>query len=246
MDGAVPLLILILVIGASVGFAVGLSALVARWEHSIPKPTLSDFLDVSQSIAPGLTPTKVFVLESSSTTFTRSWRIRDANTDSDIASVAYEANGDIILKMTSGERFFLENTEPPHKVCTMRVSNGGAVQPMMPISNPGHKLQGVMMATKGLGTPVLVRRGGALRNADARYEHPYTHSEIAITPKLRPLFPKHLVMVHPANQHPIASIAWLGSITAGPFFMGIAGELHDSLGDAGCCAILIFESRRFV
>ncbi len=223
MDGAVPLLILVLVIGASVGIAVGLSALAARWERSIPKPTLSDFLDVSQTIAPRLTPAKVFVLESSSTTFTRTWSIRDANTDSDIASVDYEANGDIILKMAAGERFFLENTEPPHKVCTMRVSMDG-----------------------GIGTPVLIRRGGALRNADARYEQPYTHSEIAITPKLRPLFPKKLVMIDPVNQHPIASIAWLGSITAGPFFMGIAAELHETLGDAGCCAILIFESRRFV
>jgi hypothetical protein len=223
MDGAFPFLILILVIGASVGIAIGLSAIAARWERSIPKPGLSEFLDVSQSIAPGLTPAKVFVLESASTTFTRTWSIRDVHADTNIATVEYEVNGDIILKLTSGERYFLENTEPPHRVCTLRASISG-----------------------GIGAPLLVRRGGALRNADATYQHPHTHSEIVITPKLRPLFPKHLVMVHPSDHRPLASIAWLGAITAGPFFIGIAGELHDTLGDAGCCAILIFESRRFV
>ena len=246
MDGAVPILILILVIGASVGIAVGLSSLVARWEHSIPKPTLSDFLDVSQSIAPGLTPTKVFVLESSSTTFTRSWRIRDVTSESDIATVEYEANGDIILKMTSGERFFLENTEPPHRVCTLRVSQGGTLNTPIPNPHPGHKLHSAAMTGKGIGAPLLVRRGGALRNADATYQHPYTHTEIAMTPKLHPWFPKKLVIVHPQDHRPLASIAWLGAITAGPFFIGIATELHDTLGDAGCCAILILESRRFI
>jgi hypothetical protein len=223
MDGAFPFLILILVIGASVGIAIGFSTVAARWERSIPKPEISDFLGVSQSIAPGLTSAKVFVLESSSTTFTRSWSIRDVTSDSDIATVEYEANGDIILKMTSGERFFLENTEPPHRVCTLRASISG-----------------------GIGAPLLVRRGGALRNADASYQHPYTHTEIAITPKLHPWFPKKLVIVHPTENRSLASIAWLGSITAGPFLMGIAAELYDTLGDAGCCAILILESRRFI
>ena len=223
MDGAFPFLILILVIGASVGIAIGLSAIAARWERSIPKPGLSEFLDVAQSIAPGLTPAKVFVLESSSTTFTRTWSIRDVLADTNIATVEYEANGDIILKLTSGERYFLENTVPPHRVCTLRASISG-----------------------GIGAPLLVRRGGALRNADASYQHPHTHTEIATTPKLHPWFPKKLVIVHPHDSRPLASIAWLGAITAGPFFMGIAAELHDTLGDAGCCAILIFESRRFV
>jgi len=207
MDGAFPFLILILVIGASVGIAIGLSAIAARWERSVPKPGLSEFLDVSQSIAPGLKPAKVFVLESASTTFTRTWSIRDVIAD----------------HVTSGERYFLENTEPPHRVCTLRASING-----------------------GIGAPLLVRRGGALRNADATYQNPYTHTEIATTPKLHPWFPKKLVIVHPADNRPLASIAWLGAITAGPFFMGIAAELHDTLGDAGCCAILIFESRRFV
>jgi hypothetical protein len=55
-----------------------------------------------------------------------------------------------------------------------------------------------------------------------------------------------LVIVHPQDHRPLASIAWLGAITAGPFFIGIATELHDTLGDAGCCAILILESRRFI
>ena len=140
-----------------------------------------------------------------------------------IANVEYETNGDIVLKMTSGERFFLENTEPPHRVCTLRVSMDG-----------------------GIGAPLLIRRGGALRNADATYQHPFTHTEVAITPKLHPWFPKKLVIVHPTDSRPLASIAWLGAITAGPFFMGIADELHDTVGDAGCCAILIFESRRFL
>jgi len=223
MDGAFPFLILILVIGASVGIAIGLSAIAARWERSIPKPGLSEFLDVSQSIAPGLAPAKVFVLESASTTFTRTWSIRDVIADHVIANVEYETNGDIILKMTSGDRFFLENTEPPHRVCTLRASISG-----------------------GIGAPLLVRRGGALRNADATYQHPHTHTEIATTPKLHPWFPKKLVIVHPHDSRPLASIAWLGAITAGPFFMGIGAELHDTLGDAGCCAILILESRRFV
>ena len=246
MDGAFPFLILVLVIGASVGIAIGFSAVAARWERSIPKPGLSEFLDVSQSIAPGLTPAKVFVLESASTTFTRSCSIRDVHADSNIATVEYEANGDIILKMTSGERYFLENTEPPHRVCTIRVSQGGALNTPIPNAHPGHKLHSAAMARKGIGAPLLVRRGGALRSADASYQHPYTHTEIAVTPKLHPWFPKKLVIVHPTENRPLASIAWLGSITAGPFFMGIAAELHETLGDAGCCAILILESRRFV
>ena len=223
MDGALPFLILILVLGASVGFAIGFSAIVSRWERTVPKPGMSAFLDISRELAPGLVPSKVFVLDSTSTTFTRSWFIRDATTETVIANVEYETNGDIVLKMTSGERFFLENTEPPHKVCTLRVSMDG-----------------------GIGAPLLIRRGGALRNADATYQHPFTHTEVAITPKLHPWFPKKLVIVHPTDSRPLASIAWLGAITAGPFFMGIADELHDTVGDAGCCAILIFESRRFL
>ena len=223
MDGALPFLILILVLGASVGFAIGISAIVSRWERTVPKPGMSAFLDISRELAPGLNPSKVYVLESTSTTFTRSWFIRDATTETVIANVEYETSGDIVLKMTSGERFFLENTEPPHKVCTLRVSMDG-----------------------GIGAPLLIRRGGALRNADATYQHPFTHTEVAITPKLHPWFPKKLVIVHPKDSRPLASIAWLGAITAGPFFMGIADELHDTVGDAGCCAILIFESRRFV
>lgn len=223
MDGALPFLILILVLGASVGFAIGISAIVSRWERTVPKPGMSAFLDISRELAPGLNPSKVYVLESTSTTFTRSWFIRDATTETVIANVEYETSGDIVLKMTSGERFFLENTEPPHKVCTLRVSMDG-----------------------GIGAPLLIRRGGALRNADATYQHPFTHTEVAITPKLHPWFPKKLVIVHPKDSRPLASIAWLGAITAGPFFMGIADELHDTVGDAGCCAILIFESRRFL
>lgn len=223
MDGALPFLILILVLGTSVGIAIGMSAIVSRWERTVPKPGMSAFMDISKSLAPGLVPSKVYVLESTSTTFTRSWFIRDATTETVIANVEYETNGDIVLKMTSGERFFLENTEPPHKVCTLRVSMDG-----------------------GIGAPLLIRRGGALRNADATYQRPFTHTEVAITPKLHPWFPKKLVIVHPTDSRPIASIAWLGAITAGPFFMGIADELHDTVGDAGCCAILIFESRRFL
>ena len=223
MDGALPFLILILVLGASVGFAIGISAIVSRWERTVPKPGMSAFMDISRELAPGLIPSKVYVLESTSTTFTRSWFIRDATTETVIANVEYEMNGDIVLKMTSGERFFLENTEPPHRVCTLRVSMDG-----------------------GIGAPLLIRRGGALRNADATYQHPFTHTEVAITPKLHPWFPKKLVIVHPTDSRPLASIAWLGAITAGPFFMGIADELHDTVGDAGCCAILIFESRRFL
>ena len=223
MDGALPFLILILVLGASVGFAIGISAIVSRWERTVPKPGMSAFLDISRELAPGLNPSKVYVLESTSTTFTRSWFIRDATTETVIANVEYETSGDIVLKMTSGERFFLENTEPPHKVCTLRVSMDG-----------------------GIGAPLLIRRGGALRNADATYQHPFTHTEVAITPKLHPWFPKKLVIVHPTASRPLASIAWLGAITAGPFYMGIADELHDTVGDAGCCAILIFESRRFL
>lgn len=223
MDGALPFLILILVIGASVGFAIGISAIVSRWERTVPKPGMSAFMDISRELAPGLNPSKVFVLDSTSTTFTRSWCIRDATSETVIANVEYETNGDIVLKMTSGERFFLENIEPPHRVCTLRVSMDG-----------------------GIGAPLLIRRGGALRNADATYQHPFTHTEVAITPKLHPWFPKKLVIVHPTDSRPLASIAWLGAITAGPFFMGIADELHDTVGDAGCCAILIFESRRFL
>jgi hypothetical protein len=223
MDGVLPFLILILVLGASVGFAIGISAIVSRWERSVPKPGMSAFMEISRELAPGLNPSKVYVLDSASTTFTRSWCIRDATTETVIANVEYETNGDIVLKMTSGERFFLENTEPPQRVCTLRVSMDG-----------------------GIGAPLLIRRGGALRNADATYQHPFTHTEVAITPKLHPWFPKKLVIVHPTDSRPLASIAWLGAITAGPFFMGIADELHDTVGDAGCCAILIFESRRFL
>ena len=223
MDGALPFLILILVLGASVGFAIGISAIVSRWERTVPKPGMSAFMDISRELAPGLIPSKVYVLDSTSTTFTRSWFIRDATTETVIANVEYETSGDIILEMTSGERFFLENTEPPHRVCTLRVSMDG-----------------------GIGAPLLIRRGGALRNADATYQHPFTHTEVAITPKLHPWFPKKLVIVHPTDSRPLASIAWLGAITAGPFFMGIADDLHDTVGDAGCCAILIFESRRFL
>jgi hypothetical protein len=223
MDGLLPFLILILVLGASVGIAIGMSAIMSSWERSIPKPGISHFLDISKSLAPGLVPSKVYVLESSSTTFARSWSIRDVIAESVIASVEYEMNGDIILKMTSGDRYFLENTEPPHRVCTLRASMTG-----------------------GIGAPLLVRRSGALRNADATYQHPYTHTEIATTPKLHPWFPKKLVMVHPHDSRALASIAWLGAITAGPFYMAIVDELHDTHGDAGCCAILIFESRRFV
>ena len=223
MDGALPFLILILVLGASVGFAIGISAIVSRWERTVPKPGMWAFMDISRELAPGLVPSKVYVLDSTSTTFTRSWFIRDATTETVIANVEYETNGDIVLKMTSGERFFLENTEPPHRVCTLRVSMDG-----------------------GIGAPLLIRRGGALRNADATYQHPFTHTEVAITSKLHPWFPKKLVIVHPTDNRPLASIAWLGAITAGPFYMGIADELHDTVEDAGCCAILIFESRRFL
>ncbi len=223
MDDVFPFLILILVIGASVGFAIGISAIVSRWERTVPKPGMSAFMDVSRELAPDLTPSKVFVLDSASTTFTRTWFIRDAVTDNVIANVEYEMNGDIILKMKSGERYFIENIEPPHRVSALR-----------------HSIDG------GIGKAILVRRGGTLRNADATYQHPFTHTEVAITPKLHPWFPKKLVIVHPTDSRPIATIAWLGSLTAGPFFIGIADELHDTVGDAGCCAILIFESRRFV
>lgn len=222
MDGALPFLILILVIGASVGIAIGMSAIMSSWERSVPKPGISDFLDISKSLAPGLVPSKVYVLESSSTTFTRSWSIRDVIAESVIASVEYEMNGDIVLKMTSGERFFLENTEPPHRVCTLRVSMDG-----------------------GIGAPLLIRRGGALRNADATYQHPFTHTEVAITPKLHPWFPKKLVIVHPKDSRPLASIAWMGSLTAGPFYMAAAGDLIDAIGEHGCCAVLLLECRRF-
>ena len=137
MDGVLPFLILILVIGASVGIAIGMSAIMSRWERSVPKPGMSDFMDISKSLAPDLIPSKVFVLDSASTTLTRSWFIRDATTETVIANVEYETNGDIVLKMTSGERYFLENTEPPHRVCTLQYrwmevserlfSSGGAV-----------------------------------------------------------------------------------------------------------------------
>ena len=223
MDGVLPFLILILVIGASVGIAIGMSAIMSRWERTVPKPGMSDFMDISKSLAPGLIPSKVFVLDSASTTLTRSWFIRDATTETVIANVEYETNGDIVLKMTSGERYFLENTEPPHRVCTLRVSMDG-----------------------GIGAPLLIRRGGALRNADATYQHPYTHMQIAITPKLRPWFPKKLVIVHPTDSRPLATIAWLGSLTAGPFYMAAAGDLIDAIGEHGCCAVLILESRRFL
>lgn len=246
MDGALPFLILILVLGTSVGFAIGISAIVSRWERTVPKPGMSAFMDISRELAPGLVPSKVFVLESTSTTFTRSWFIRDATTETVIANIEYETNGDIVLKMTSGERFFLDNTEPPHRVCTLRVSHGGSLNPSFQNPHTGHKLHRATLAGKGIGAPLLVRRGGVLRNADATYQHPFTHTEIGITPKLHPWFPKKLVIVHPHDGRPLASIAWLGAITAGPFYMAIADELHDTVGDPGCCAILIFESRRFV
>lgn len=223
MDGALPFLILILVLGASVGIAIGMSAIMSRWERTVPKPGMSDFMDISKILAPGLIPSKVFVLDSASTTLTRSWFIRDATTETVIANVEYETNGDIALKMTSGERYFLENTEPPHRVCTLRVSMDG-----------------------GIGAPLLIRRGGALRNADATYQHPYTHMQIAMTPKLRPWFPKKLVIVHPTDSRPLATIAWLGSLTAGPFYMAAAGDFIDAIGEHGCCAVLILESRRFL
>ena len=222
MDGALPFLILILVSGASVGIAIGISAIVSRWERSVPKPGMSAFMDISRELAPGLVPSKVYVLDSTSTTFTRSWFIRDATTETVIANVEYETNGDIVLKMTSGERFFLENTEPPHRVCTLRVSMDG-----------------------GIGAPLLIRRGGALRNADATYQDPHTHTEVAITPKLHPWFPKKLVIVHPTDTRPLASIAWLGAITAGPFYMAAEGDLIDAIGEHGCCAVLLLECRRF-
>ncbi len=222
MDGALPFLILILVIGASVGIAIGISAIVSRWERTVPKPGMSAFMDISRDLAPGLIPSKVFVLDSSSTTFTRSWFIRDATTETVIANVEYETSGDIVLKMTSGVRFFLENTEPPHRVCTLRVSMDG-----------------------GIGAPLFIRRGGALRNADATYQHPFTHMQVAITPKLHPWFPKKLVIVHPTDNRPLASIAWLGSLTAGPFYMAAEGDLIDAIGEHGCCAVLLLECRRF-
>lgn len=93
MDGALPFLILILVIGASVGIAIGISAIVSGWERTVPKPGMSAFMDISRELAPGLNPSKVYVLDSSSTTFTRSWFIRDATTETVIANVEYETNG---------------------------------------------------------------------------------------------------------------------------------------------------------
>ncbi|MFY8051900.1 MAG: hypothetical protein ACOVP2_04725 [Armatimonadaceae bacterium] len=222
MDGVFPFLILILVIGASVGIAIGMSAIMSRWERSVPKPGMSDFMDISKSLAPDLTPSKVFVLDSASTTFTRSWFIRDAVTDNVIANVEYEMNGDIILKMKSGERYFIENTEPPHRVSALR-----------------HSIDG------GFGKAILVRRGGTLRNADAKYQLADSQAEIAITPKIRPLFPKKLVLTDPNSGKPIATIAWLGSLTPGPFYMAAAGDLSDAIGAYGCCAVLILESRRF-
>ncbi len=222
MDGVFPFLILILVIGASVGIAIGMSAIMSRWERSFPKPGMSDFMDISKSLAPGFNPSKVFVLDSESTTFTRSWVIRDATTETVIANVDYEMNGDIILKLDSGERYFIENTEPPHRVSTLR-----------------HSIDG------GIGKAILVRRGGTLRNADAKYQLADTQADIAITPKIRPLFPKKLVLTGSNSGNPLATIAWLGSLTAGPFYMAAAGDLIDSIGDHGCCAVLILESRRF-
>lgn len=245
MDGALPFLILILVLGASVGFAIGISAIVSRWERTVPKPGMSAFMDISRELAPGLIPSKVFVLDSASTTFTRSWFIRDATTETIIADVAFEGNGDVVVKMTSGERFFLENIEPPHRVCTLRVSHGGSLNSTIPNPHPGHKLHSTTSAGKGIGAPLLIRRGGALRNADATYQHPYTHMQIAMTPKLRALFPKKLVIVHPADSRPLASIAWLGALTAGPFYMAAAGDLIDAIGEHGCCAVLLLECRRF-
>ena len=222
MDGALPFLILILVIGASVGIAIGMSAIMSHWERSVPKPRIPDILDVCKSLAPGLGISKIFVFDSASTTFTRTWFIRDATTETVIAKVEYETNGDIILKMNSSERFFLENTEPPHRVCTLR-----------------HSIDG------GIGKAILVRRGGTLRNADASYQLAETQEDIAITPKVRPLFPKKLVLTDPKSGKPLAVIAWLGLLTAGPFYMAAAGDLFDAIGEHGCCTVLIFESRRF-
>jgi len=246
VDGVFPFLILILVIGASVGIAIGMSAIMSRWERTVPKPGMSDFMDISKSLAPGFNPSKVFVLDSASTTFTRSWVIRDATTETVIANVEYEMNGDIILKMDSGERYFIENTEPPHRVSTLRVSHGGSLNSTIPNPHPGHKLHSATSAGKSIGAPILVRRGGALRNADATYQHPFTHMQLAMTPKLRPWFPKKLVIVHPTDSRPLATIAWLGSLTAGPFYMAAAGDLIDAIGEHGCCAVLILESRRFL
>ena len=43
----------------------------------------------------------------------------------------------------------------------------------------------------------------------------------------------------------LASIAWLGSLTAGPFYLAAAGDLIDAIGEHGCCAVLLLECRRF-
>ena len=222
MDGALPFLILILVLGASVGFAIGISAIVSRWERSVPKPGMSAFMDISRELAPGLIPSKVYVLESTSTTFTRTWFIRDATTETVIANVEYETNGDIVLKMTSGERFFIEYNEPAPRSATLRKSSYG-----------------------GIGTPLLIRHGGHLRNAPSTYHLPSTNDEVAKTPKLGRLFPENLVIFHPTDNRPLASIAWLGSLTAGPFYMAAEGDLIDAIGEHGCCAVLLLECRRF-
>ena len=222
MDGALPFLILILVIGASVGFAIGISAIVSRWERTVPKPGMSAFMDISRELAPGLNPSKVFVLDSTSTTFTRSWCIRDATSETVIANVEYETNGDIVLKMTSGERFFIEYNEPAPRSATLRKSSNG-----------------------GIGTPLLIRHGGHLRNAPSTYHLPSTNDEVAKTPKLGRLFPENLVIFHPTDNRPLASIAWMGSLTAGPFYMAAAGDLIDAIGEHGCCAVLLLECRRF-
>jgi len=222
MDGALPFLILILVLGASVGFAIGISAIVSRWERTVPKPGMSAFMDISRELAPGLNPSKVFVLDSTSTTFTRSWCIRDATSETVIANVEYETNGDIVLKMTSGERFFIEYNEPAPRSATLRKSSNG-----------------------GIGTPLLIRHGGHLRNAPSTYHLPSTNDEVAKTPKLGRLFPENLVIFHPTDNRPLASIAWMGSLTAGPFYMAAAGDLINTIGEHGCCAVLLLECRRF-
>ena len=222
MDGALPFLILILVLGSSVGFAIGISAIVSRWERTVPKPGMSAFMDISRDLAPGLNPSKVYVLDSSSTTFTRSWCIRDATSETIIADVAFEGNGDVVVKMTSGERYFIEYNEPAPRSATLRKSSYG-----------------------GIGTPLLIRHGGHLRNAPSTYHLPSTNDEVAKTPNLGRLFPENLVIFHPTDNRPLASIAWLGSLTAGPFYMAAEGDLIDAIGEHGCCAVLLLECRRF-
>lgn len=124
-------------------------------------------------------------------------------------------------------------------------SHGGSFHAGIPNPHAGHHVHSASAAGKRIGAPLFVRRGGPLRNAAATYQHPYAPDNIAIVPKLKTLFPKKLVIVHPSDESPIATIAWLGSLTAGPFYMATAGDLIDAIGEHGCCAVLILESRRF-